>query len=284
MQSRSTPPTRPPPPRSSTFKIHHDDHPKPPRQTLIKPYRDDPDEDDSNKENIPPATFYTSPHDVLQPDVLQSWRQTPGDEGRMKAAVGSGRRAMIEKRVPLKELYMSSPETPGNAFLEYTIPSDSLIDSPSGSIPTDSPSIDRRHQHQHQQQQPPVLRPRQFRRKPVNTTSTNYITLSDATGTAHTVDLDAPISSLKMKKHQSSSAAEKPAGKAAVYRDSENDILAPSKMAMQSSGKALPFSLRQQTNSIAHESSALPQLSSMALRRKQAAAAKKQKSGILLLR
>ncbi|KAK9320069.1 hypothetical protein V1517DRAFT_330508 [Lipomyces orientalis] len=100
---------------------------------------------DDNKENIPPSAFSTS------------WNSKHGSSGTPTAGLGSrhgehaGTRQSALKtvystlsgsarRMPLREIFVSSPATPENAFVEYYIPDTSLVESPIPESPVPIPT------------------------------------------------------------------------------------------------------------------------------------------------
>ncbi|KAK9464694.1 hypothetical protein V1512DRAFT_267694 [Lipomyces arxii] len=85
------------------------------------------DNDDGNKENVPPfstSTTTTTPHTATT-------RPSRPSESLLKTAVS--RRST---RAPLREIYLSSPSTPENAYVEYYLPETDVVDSP---IPSPNP-------------------------------------------------------------------------------------------------------------------------------------------------
>ncbi|KAK9374418.1 uncharacterized protein V1513DRAFT_415952 [Lipomyces chichibuensis] len=109
---------------------------------------------DDNKENIPPlfSTWRTTKHGpsaTLTAD-FKSWRDEHEHElhhGTRHSPLKTVYTTLSKSgsRMPLREIFVSGPTTPENAFVEYYIPDTSLVESP---IP-----------------EPPV--PRSIRRKPI---------------------------------------------------------------------------------------------------------------------
>ncbi|KAK9491568.1 hypothetical protein V1508DRAFT_421639 [Lipomyces doorenjongii] len=94
---------------------------------------------DDNKENIPPSfstrrTSKDAPSVTLAAD-FKSWRDGLEHEphhGTHHSPLKTVYTTLSKSgsRMPLREIFVSSPATPDNAFVEYYIPDTSLVESP----------------------------------------------------------------------------------------------------------------------------------------------------------
>ncbi|KAJ8098797.1 hypothetical protein POJ06DRAFT_258033 [Lipomyces tetrasporus] len=100
---------------------------------------------DDNKENIPPSSFSTSRNSKHG----SSQTPTAGLGSRQSEHAGTRHSALktvystlssSARRMPLREIFVSSPATPENAFVEYYIPDTSLVEPPIPESPMPVPT------------------------------------------------------------------------------------------------------------------------------------------------
>ncbi|KAK9450283.1 uncharacterized protein V1518DRAFT_200940 [Limtongia smithiae] len=99
-------------------------------------------DDDSNKENIPPS-LDASLHAVPPQPFLPGFATSPAVDTPHK--VYTSPHLSIAQRMPLQQLFLSSPLTPDNAFSEYYIEHTSLVSPDPEEV--DSPITRRQPQH-----------------------------------------------------------------------------------------------------------------------------------------
>ncbi|KAK9480134.1 hypothetical protein V1514DRAFT_326502 [Lipomyces japonicus] len=135
------------PVRSSRFVIHRDF-----------------DEADHNKENLPPfssssSSSSSSHQHATRPLQSSSNLHQPGFQ-KLNYLRHQQQQQSVPKRAPLREIYLSSPATPENAYLEYFIDNTSLVESPLQDSPLTSHATHAAAQQR--TRQPRLQQPRSF--------------------------------------------------------------------------------------------------------------------------